>query len=78
MTDDGYCTVSHEEAHAVSVGLLRYLESLEVNEETALAGLAMSVGRIVSPKILSAPEEADFLKSLYEWASLYFMPGTLQ
>jgi hypothetical protein len=65
--------LDHEDVHEVSVGLINALMEHEVSPELAIAGLALSLGRFMSPQVLEADNEVSFVQDLSEWISMYFM-----
>lgn len=63
------------EVHDISLDLLRSLEDAEVDLTTAAAALAMSLGRVLSPRVLEQEDEERFMQNMFEWASMYFTDG---
>lgn len=69
-------TVSFQEAHEVSVGLLRFFEENEIKVGPAMASLVLTLGRLIGgPKELPDEVEVDFIKSAIDWAGAYFAEG---
>ena len=59
--------------HELSLGVLDYLGDASVEE--GIAALALSIGRVMSPKQLSQLEEKEFVQGILEWAGSYI--GTI-
>lgn len=69
-------SLEYEEVHDVSVDLLRFLEVEEVEVGTAVAALALSFGRLLSPvKPMADDAEIHFMQQIMEWAGMYFAEG---
>lgn len=63
------------EVHGTSLDLLKLLEDDGVTIGLAVAALALSIGRLLSSRVLDEPAEVKFTQDLLEWASMYFVPG---
>jgi hypothetical protein len=61
--------------HEVSLSLLDTLEELDVDVPLGAAGVALTLGRALAPKILEAEEEMKWLKAVMEFAQLYWVEG---
>lgn len=78
-TPEGFTKVSFDfiEIHELSLRVLQSLEDAQVEVPKAVLGLALSMGRVMSPDILSDADEVKFLQAIIEWGSTYFAPGSL-
>lgn len=65
--------LTHEDVHTLSVGILNSMMEEEISPEMAIAGLAMTLGRMLSPEMLGPEAEVEFVQALTEWGSMYFM-----
>lgn len=63
------------EVHDLSLDLLQTLEEEGVTIGLGVAGLALSIGRLLSQAVLEEKDEVKFTQDLLEWASMYFVPG---
>jgi hypothetical protein len=61
-----------EEVHSASCDLLQLLEEEEITHGLGIMALIMTLGRLVSPKVLSNEEETAFLQTMTEFVGLYF------
>lgn len=80
MSDETLIKVSFnmQEVHNSSVDLLQLLEAENVDERTAVAALALSAGRLLSPKRpMEMENEIGFIQEFLNWAGLYFHEGTV-
>lgn len=69
-------TVSFQEAHEVSVGLLKFFEENDIKVGPAVAALALTIARLIGgPKELPDQVEIDFIKSAVDWAGAFFAEG---
>lgn len=68
-------SMDYQEAHNISVGLLQFLEANDIQVGTALVGMAMTMGRLLSPKPLSDEDEVAFINGMLEWSGAFFTQG---
>lgn len=61
--------------HEVSMLLLDLLDEENIDVPLGTAGVALTLGRAASPRVLEPDEEAAFLKAIMEFAQLYFVEG---
>jgi hypothetical protein len=64
-----------EEISDISLDLLQIMEENDIDQAEAALALALSLGRVISPKPLSKAEQTDFTKACMEWSQIYFMEG---
>lgn len=67
-----------EDIHETSLDIMDALEESGVDIPLGLVALALTLGRVISPKLLSAEEEMSWLESVMEFAQLYFVNGPAQ
>lgn len=63
------------EVHSLSLSILTSLEEDEVATGVAAAACALTIGRLMTPKIMSQNEEVSFTKNLLDYLALYFSGG---
>lgn len=67
-------SVDAQEVHELSVELMHFLEESHAEVGTGIFALAMTLGRLVAPRILQEDEELEFIQNLMEYSGLYFTP----
>lgn len=75
MTTPTQLTVDMEEVHELSLDFLQMLESEGVKTGVGAVSAALSLGRLMSPKVLEPDEEIQFLQAIMEFAGMYFGDG---
>jgi hypothetical protein len=68
--------IDFEEAHAISVGLFGFMEANELTVGAGVAGLLLTVQRLLRPDdSISDQEELKFLQASLDWTAAYFAEG---
>lgn len=78
MSDDRSLTQIEfdlNDAHQLSLEVLEGLEEAECDVGMGAIVMALSLGRLLSPKPLNQEEEVAFLNSVIEFAATYFTSG---
>lgn len=78
ILNPGYVRVEldPEEIHELSIDILRSLDVEGVTSGAAVASLALSLGRLVSPvRPMDEGMEMQFIQDMVEWAISYFADG---
>jgi hypothetical protein len=74
-TERELVTVNMEEVHKTSLDILELLEEDDVELKLGLVAIALTFGRVASPKVLTQEEEVKFLENILEYIGLYFVEG---
>lgn len=64
-----------QDVHDTSMAIVEGIVLSKVNPHVAAASLALTMGRMASPKILSPTEEIAFVRGLMEYIVLWFGGG---
>lgn len=64
-----------DDVHHVSLELLGLLEQEDVEVGLAAVAMALSLGRIMSPKTLEPEDEVRFVQAFTEFVGTYFIEG---
>ena len=68
-------TIGFKEAHDVSLAILASLSEEEVEQVTGMIGVALTLGRLSAPKVLTSEEEVAFTQALLDWTGMYWGNG---
>lgn len=68
-------TFDMEEVHELSVDYLSMLEEDGVKMGLGAVAAALSLGRLVCPRMLEPQEEMAFIQAIMEFAGMYFAEG---
>jgi hypothetical protein len=64
-----------EEVHDASLDLLQFLEDGEHSHDVQVAALALSLGRLNSPKVLSPDEQSMFVEGVLQYCAMFHCDG---
>ena len=64
-----------DQVHKVSMALIDHLEGNDVEVPLGCAGLALTLGRAMAARTLTAEEELNFTEQCLEWVGLFFVEG---
>lgn len=66
-----------EQVQGLSILLMEQLESWGVDRPTAMASIALALGRLVSARMLTDREEITFVQDIMDWSSAYWPQGSV-